>query len=212
MANNARPKFIAFHGYTMNRGQLRTMLEPAFSDLDIELIIPDAPHTCRPESVRAFFREWKQPIPEGPHLTWWRASDDGRRYEGLEDTIATLRALHALHTPHGVIGFSQGTMVAAVACALSELNELPPLRCAILLAGAPPRADALEPLFRRPIAVPSLHIWGERDPLAGHAPTLVERFDAATRSTHTWEGSHNVPRTGAGVEAIREFVTRHCNG
>src|SRR5689334_10142100 len=155
---------LALHGFTLNGTVMRASLAPLLPRLPkgLELICPDGPVTCSPASVDRMYAMTggsRQP----PHLSWWDSSDDGRVYHGWEQTREALRAVLERHQPIGVLGFSQGGMVAAAVAALSARGELPPLRYVILVAGGPPRAEAMQSWFEQPIAIPSLHVWGERD-------------------------------------------------
>ena len=146
-----------------------------------------------------------------PYRKWWDATDDGRVYEGWEQTRAELRSLlEGLATTSsaiGVLGFSQGAMVAATVAALSVAGQLPPVRFAILVAGMAPRADVLRPLFAQPLPMPSLHVWGDRDYFTGPGgPALVQQFAADRRQACVWPGPHVIPTRGPGADALRAFV------
>ena len=109
--------------------------------------------------------------------------------------------------PVGVLGFSQGAMLAAATAALSARGELPAIRFAILIAGMQPRAELMQPWFATPIDVPSLHVWGLRDlRSAPGSQALVARFDPRTARTITWPGPHVIPTSGTAADAIVEFI------
>jgi predicted esterase len=204
---------LAFHGFTLNGSEMRAQLGPLVQALApyVELMCPDAPHPCTPDSVDRLYALWRSPPRPPPHLSWWDATDDGSVYQGWEETREQVGELVRRHEPVGVLGFSQGAMLAAVVAAMSMSGEVPPLRFAVLIAGRVPRALALKPLFERPIDVPSLHVWGERDPLAqSGAPDLVERFTAVGREVAPWSGPHKVPTPadGAPADSIVDFVRR----
>jgi predicted esterase len=204
-----RPTLIALHGYTMNGARLRSLGEELFRELEqhVELVFPDAPHVCTPEAAQEAFSAWGIAPPAPPYLRWWRASDGGEVYEGWEAACASVRALIPEGGPVGVLGFSQGAMLAATLAALSDRRRFPALRCAVLIAGGLPRARDLSELFSAPLAVPSLHVWGERDPIAGRsAPDLAECFEQAQRETATWPGSHAIPQHVPAATTIVRFV------
>jgi predicted esterase len=111
----------------------------------------------------------------------------------------------------GLFGFSQGAMLAATLAAMSDAGSFPPVRFAVLVGGRKPRAAALQPLFEKPITVPSLHVIGDADKLSGtHASALVDHFDPATREIHRWPGSHMIPTRGPAAAAILDFVQRYA--
>jgi predicted esterase len=204
-----QPTLIALHGYTMNGARLRALGSGLFRALeeDVTLVFPDAPLVCAAEAAQAAFAAWRIEPPDPPHLRWWRASDDGSAYEGWERARDSIRALIPEGAPCALLGFSQGAILAATLAALSARGEFPELHCAVLIAGAIPRARELAPLFDAPVAVPSLHVWGERDALAaGSAPRLAARFQEAQRETAIWPGSHTIPPGGDAFAAIVRFV------
>ena len=204
-----KPTLIALHGYTMNGASLRALGHQLFGELEehINLVFPDAPHVCTPAAAQKAFTSWGIQPPEPPYLRWWRASEDGSTYEGWDATRDWVRALIPEHAAVGVLGFSQGAMLAATLAALSARGGFPKLRCAVLIAGGLPRARDLSPLFSEPIALPSLHVWGERDPIAAaSAPRLAECFQEAQRETVSWSGSHTIPQQGSAATTITRFV------
>jgi pimeloyl-ACP methyl ester carboxylesterase len=81
----------------------------------------------------------------------------------------------------------------------------------VLIAGRKPRAAQLQAAFIDPIALPSLHVWGERDTLTReYSEELVECFDAPEREVVRWPGGHVVPTSGPAFDAIVRFVLDHA--
>jgi predicted esterase len=206
---------IAFHGLTQNGAALGASMVELAARLapDTAFVYPDAPHACPEASALSLFGTgWFDP-PTRPWLRWWDASDDGRVYHGLDATLEVVKDVLSRHPGAGILGFSQGGILAAAVAGLSQLGELPPIPYAILVAGRVPRADALAPGLATSISVPSLHVWGERDPFGvNHPLALVDRFDPATRTTCLWEGSHAIPTRGPASDVIVDFVRRHATG
>src|SRR4051794_27907476 len=132
---------VAFHGFTLNGGEMRAQLAPLAGELapHVDLLCPDAPHTCAPESVDRLYSAWQSPRRPPPCLSWWDATDDGSVYRGWDETREMVRELFQRHEPAGVFGFSQGAMLAAAAAAMSAWGEIAPLRFAVLVAGGVPR-------------------------------------------------------------------------
>ena len=98
-------------------------------------------------------------------------------------------------------------MVASLCAALAANGELPSVRFAILVAGRAPRAQAFRTLLSRAIDVPSLHVWGERDPFSSEgAPELMQHFAERGREKHVWAGAHSFPTSGSAADALRAFV------
>ena len=206
-----RTALLALHGFTMNGAGLRRLmigLENRLSE-HVELIFPNAPNVASEAAVAGL--EQRMAVPRGapPHLQWWNASDDGRAYQGWDNSLRVLREALERHPGAGVLGFSQGAAVAAAVAALSCHGQLPALRFAVLVAGFTPRAAELAPLFEgAPLDLPSLHVWGTADPIGKHGPALADKFSAATRQVLTWPGGHKLPGGEVG-EALVEFVRRH---
>jgi pimeloyl-ACP methyl ester carboxylesterase len=202
-------KLVALHGATLNGQVMRAQLDFVQHALpSVEIVAPDAPHVCSEEAVDRAYEMWQAPRRPSPHCIWWDASDDGREYRGWEQTRELLRAVIPA-APVGLVGFSQGAILAAAIAAMAAQGEMPPVDFVVLIAGRAPRSDALTPFLDRPMALPSLHVWGARDSLIGESSAaLVERFDPDTREIAVWPGSHTVPETGPAAAAIVDFVGR----
>ena len=204
---------LAFHGFTMNGEVMRETLEPLARALEpkVRLVCLNAPHTCSAETVERMYRGSSAPEQSAPHLCWWNASDDGLEYHGWDETRDLVREALDRYAPASILGFSQGGILAAAVAALSCSGELPPIHGAVLLAGRRPRAARLQAAFMEPIAVPSLHVWGERDSVTGqYCEELVECFSPTERETVRWPGGHAVPTHGPAFEAIVRFVGQHA--
>jgi predicted esterase len=205
----AMPTLIALHGYTHNGRVIRDALAPLMARLpsELELRCPDGPVACSPPSVDRLYVAMGGARQPAPYRSWWDASPDGREYRDWELTRELLRS-ELERAPHaGVLGFSQGGMLAATVAALSARGELPPIRLAIMIAGRTPRAELMQPWFAAPIAVPSLHVWGERDvQSAPGSRALVQCFDPSTARTVVWPGPHVIPSRGPAAAAIVELL------
>jgi pimeloyl-ACP methyl ester carboxylesterase len=197
---------VALHGFSVNGAVMRAQLEAVLPARAI--VAPDAPHACAADAVDRLYAMWDEPRRLPPHLMWWDASDDGREYRGWDETRELMRPILAAG-PVGLIGFSQGAILATALAAMSAHGEMPPIRFAILIGGRPPRADVLLPFLARPIEVPSLHVWGEADTLVGDGPrALLELYAPATREVVSWPGAHSIPTTGPAADAIARFIAR----
>ncbi len=206
-------KLLALHGFTLDGQTMAFQMGPLAARLgerfDIEF--PDAPHRCAPRSVARLYRRIPPPRGVQQHLQWWNASDDGATYEGWDETRARLTDLLSRSGPVGLLGFSQGAMVAATMAALSSRGEVPAIDFVILLAGALPRPRELRELFTPRCGVPSLHVVGREDQLLGEHPReLFEHFAPAGRDLVFWDGGHRVVRHGPPADAVVEFAFRHA--
>lgn len=200
---------IALHGFTQNGSIMRASLAPLAARLpDVTVECPDGPNPCSATSVERM-HALLGGTPEPPHRCWFDATDDGREYRGFETTKAELARLIESRSSGrvGLLGFSQGAICGASLAALSAHGRFPKLDFVVLVAGRVPRSDEVAPLLERPLPIPSLHIRGERDPIAkGHVEALVEHFDPATRTYVLWPGPHVVPTRGEAADAIVRFI------
>ena len=79
-------------------------------------MFPDAPHAARgpPTDDNPF---------DGPWFEWWDAvrTRDGWRYDGADETLALVARLLATGAPYdGVLGFSQGCILASIVLRMVE--------------------------------------------------------------------------------------------
>lgn len=204
---------VALHGSTMNGAVMRRQLAALQAALPaVEVIAPDAPVACSSDAVDRLYQVWKEPREPAPHCVWWDATDDGREYRGWEATCDLMRSVIP-SGPVGLIGFSQGAILAAAVAAMAAHGEMPRVDFVVLIAGRPPRADVIKPYLAQPINVPSLHVWGANDQLVGDtSAALVELFAPATREVVIWPGEHTIPTAGPGAEAIHAFIGRWQRG
>jgi pimeloyl-ACP methyl ester carboxylesterase len=206
---------LVFHGFTMNGEVMSEALRSLAAALEpqIRLVCLNAPHTCSAAMVERLYRGWGVPALPPPHLCWWNASDEGRVYEGWAETRDRVSEALDRYAPASILGFSQGGILAAAVAALSRSGELPAVRSAVLIAGRKPRAVHLQAAFMEPIAVPSLHVWGERDTVTGqYCQELAECFSAPERRVVRWPGGHVMPTRGPAHEAIVRFLLEHDEG
>jgi len=205
---------IALHGFTQNGALMKAALEPLASRLPagLQLECPDGPNACAEASVDRMHQILGGARQAPPYLCWFDATDDGREYRGFEATKQRLGELIAARGGRtGLLGFSQGAICAASLAALSVHGRFPRIDFVILVAGRVPRADEVGPLLEAPLPMPSLHIRGQRDPIAkGHVEALAERFDAGQRELVLWAGPHVVPTRGEGADAIVRFIERQA--
>jgi len=109
----------------------------------------------------------------------------------------------------GILGFSQGAILAAAVCCELHRRGAPAPRFAVLISGfgrpVPRGVEAYPP--QAPLPMPSLHIWGLAD---DHIPgwaseTLAGYFENPRVYTHP--GGHFVPQKAADVDAIKDFLS-----
>jgi pimeloyl-ACP methyl ester carboxylesterase len=127
----------------------------------------------------------------------------------------------------GVLAFSQGAGLAAmhiVRKAIQAPLETPPFRFAILIscnAVYDPVAWLERGQVRtmdpdndgQPIKIPTVHIWGEQDPLRNESETLSKLCEKSLTTVFVHEGGHEVPKLSAkdavakSVKAMRRGIT-----
>lgn len=206
---------IALHGFTLNGAAMRSLMGPLSDRLpsDVTVECPDGPLLCSESSVERMKILFGGSLTPPPHRCWYDSSDDGREYRGLDQTRAELAGLIERSRERvGLLGFSQGATTVAALAALSAHGRFPDIAFAVMLAGRSPRADDITPLLTAPLAIPSLHVWGDRDMVAApYAQALVEHFDPATRHAMVWPGPHRVPTRGEAADAIVEFISDHAD-
>ncbi len=83
---------------------------------------------------------------------------------GIDSTLDYMDTLFKEETFDGVVGFSQGAMLAAIMCTMPDRF---PLRFAMFFSGFLPRGQLQRERFfaDKTISVPTLHVWGEADEL-----------------------------------------------
>jgi predicted esterase len=196
---------LALHGFSLNGALMRQQLGHLEMP-GVKLLCPDGPHEAPAAAVERLYAVWHVPRQPAPHRSWYEPSADGRTYQGWDvarDQLAPMLERGRV----GILGFSQGAILATAFAAMSERGLLPPIDYVILIAGRTPRADVFAPFLETPIRTPSLHIWGDNDAMARDtARELVDRFDAGTRQVVTWHGAHAIPTQGAAATAIEELV------
>ena len=85
----------------------------------------------------------------------------------------------------------------------------PPLKFLVLIAGFLSRDHRHEALWMRgnAITVPTVHMWGERDPLKGKSESAVARCAEAGATVMVHGAGHKVPHVGTiDVEKIRALM------
>jgi pimeloyl-ACP methyl ester carboxylesterase len=203
-------KLIVLHGYTMNAAVMRRHMGGLVERLEheVELEFIDAPHPCSEDTVNWLYSIWKTARLAPPHYKWFESVDDGREYQGWEQTRERVQNAMAGGNV-GFLGFSQGAIVSTALAALAEHGQAPPVQSVILIAGRAPRSEILKPLLQKPLRTPSLHVWGTADTMAATtAEELSTRFDPKTREVVVWNGDHRVPTRGEAADAIVEFVKK----
>jgi len=153
---------------------------------------------------------------------WWLANEDRTVYYGHLESIIYLRDFLAKQTTpfDGVLGFSQGACMAALAVALLERPRLhtdfmingetphQPLKFGVYVSGFLPLDANINALFQDgKLKTPSLHVLGRNDVIVGvkRAQTLVDACENPRVEWH--DGGHFVPSKASWRHFFKAYLT-----
>jgi hypothetical protein len=182
-------RVLCLHGYHGSGAILRRQLAPLARSLpaDIEFVYTDAPSLAAGD------------------FGWWHEGFSG--WEHTRDWI--VERLGAGPRIDGLFGFSQGAALTGLLAALRESRQAPAgldFRFAVMVGGftsfLPQHAD----LFRRPLAIPSVHVIGRSDGIVPRSDSLelAGRFTDPLVLEHG--GGHIIPADRAVAEPIARFL------
>ncbi|KDQ13939.1 hypothetical protein BOTBODRAFT_110638 [Botryobasidium botryosum FD-172 SS1] len=208
----ATRRILALHGYSQNRHILSQRMS-AITKLckDCEFVFADAPHVLdavTPQDYRVFdpAASAGSNDPKTMPRAWFRIDPKTQMYTGLERSVIYLRDMLAQTHFHGVFGFSQGTAMASIICAILERPHLypsflidgvsphPPLDFAIFVSGLKPyRHESLPPLFSEPLNTRTLHVIGRNDVITTpeRSQALIDAYVDPRVEYH--DGGHFIP-------------------
>lgn len=197
-------RLLCLHGKGGNAKNFKT--GTAFLESEpLEMTYATAPHLVDP--------------PKG--FAWWvlppgTRSYNAPKFQGAEESLELVKQLWERDGPFdGIMGFSQGAMLAAVvvAKALSDEDYSVRPRFGIFYGAAFPLPFA--PLFEESReecydSIPTLHVMGKTDqinpPQQGNK--LANYFPEAKILWH--EGAHTVPSDSESIEAVVDFCKNAC--
>ena len=146
--------------------------------------------------------------------SWYDFKSIPGHYGGMEEAISCVGLAIGPNGADGVIGFSQGSIVAALwaARAAATPHTLPEsmrgLRFVVLASGALPsdQTYADEILAASPLLVPSIHSFGEGDAIVEpvRSQRLANLFEGAVVVTHS--GGHVIPSSFR--KPLRAFIDK----
>jgi len=165
---------LCLHGYAMNSDWLRQWLAPIEAALAdrAELIYPQGPIACPEAEVRAMAKQYQVAVPEtrigsGQNWCWYRATNDKPpAYLQLQETLAYMDRYFSENGPiDGVLGWSQGAVMAAVMAALQESDAVYDFgfKWAVLCGGFLPGDPEVKCFFESQLELPSLHVLGKKE-------------------------------------------------
>lgn len=170
---------------------------------------PTVSSSGAPEEVRAFFgeeteaREW---------VNARRTASGTTTYEGLGASLRAIEAACETEGPFdGILGFSQGGTVAAIAMATPGLGAR--FAFGIFVSGMKSRAEETAGLDFGSVRAPTLHIFGRNDQVVPNSVSeeLFNAMSSSERTRETHAGGHVVPKLNeAGEPILRAFLeARH---
>jgi predicted esterase len=207
-----RRRILCLHGYGQTAQSFRARtgsLRKAMKWVDFDFV--DAPHLAS-----SFIKEQTPEQHQRAEARgWWNSADSepssAKVCVGIEASLVFLADKITTDGPYdGVLAFSQGATMAALASLLLKKNDLP-WRFAILIGGFEPMDNSiLAKLPALPSSLPTLHVLGTTDAFVPKAKTvaLASRFVSPEFYNHS--GGHGLPSAGQFRSAVKEFIVAHC--
>ncbi|GBF94990.1 hypothetical protein Rsub_07491 [Raphidocelis subcapitata] len=218
MALPARLRVLCLHSWRTSGSIFREQFERArllpVLEAVADLVFVDAPNPAlgrAPKDVREAFpdreyREWFTTEGAEEEIEAFRLT-----YHGLEASEAFVeRTLTELGPFDGIVGFSQGAIMAAAMAAMQRrgtaLSGVPPLRFILLFGAAfSEHPRHLEAFLHGRVPIPTLHVIGHRDFVKQHSINLVRQFDAPIIIFHQ-RGHVIPPLEGPHLAVLRGFL------
>ena len=209
-------RILALHGFrtcarTLDAQARLAGWQATYGDLATFTFVnaPMVSSSGMPEEVRAFFgeemeaREW---------VNARRTALGTTTYEGLEASLRTIENACEAEGPFdGILGFSQGGTVAAIAMATPALGTR--FSFGIFVSGMKSRAEETAALDFGSVRAPTLHIVGKNDRIVPNAVSeeLFNAMSSSERTRETHAGGHVVPKVNeTGEPILRAFLeARH---
>lgn len=209
-------------------------LVPALKDKGYEIIAPDGGHEMSEQDLEAFLA-WASPVyprsgrvirdqfrqgaswKRHQHFDWLQsgpiADSKKKNYHGLEKSLLVLEKAIGQKTIDGVIGFSQGAVLATLLAALGARGDkrFPQPKWGIYMGGFPPRvAEPVDIEFPFDAPFARLFVLGERDPVfkggMDHLRKWAASFSGGTEEFFLAPTGHDVPRDEASIARLLSFI------
>ncbi|KAK9468388.1 serine hydrolase FSH [Lipomyces arxii] len=141
---------------------------------------------------------------------WFVKDEKTGAYEGMEQSWAVLKDYIKAEGPFvGVVGFSQGAVVAAVLCGYISklLDPSYAFKFAVLFSGFKSTLPEHEQYF--PVKIPTLHVSGANDVIVppARSQTLIDASVETGRKVYQHPGGHFVPSNREVVTVVNEWIT-----
>lgn len=219
-------RVLCLHGYSQNASMLSKKLAAVQLQCpDIEMIFFDAPHILQPVDLPApsqmgYFAGFdSEPPPKEPQRGWWKTQNVHVITAGLEVTLASLKdILKKRGKFDGVLGFSQGAVLAALLSGLLEKPQMypsfledgkalhPPFEFCICVAGYKPLDPLGASLVTPDFKTPTLHILGHNDIVVTpeRAQSLIDVSFNGRVEYH--DGGHFIPTKTAWRKFLADYI------
>lgn len=199
-------RILCMHGFRTSGSILAQQVAlanwaPLIGDI-AELVFIDAPWPAQgPSDVERKFA--------GPYFEWYQSNEDYTEISGLDEAASYFSDYLSLHGPFdGLLGFSQGGVLAAAWMGLSEKGlgpSIPHISFLIVVGGGKGRAKSFQPAYADTISCPSLHFLGDKDFMRVYGEPLLLSFKDPVVLRHPF--GHFLPRLGATEgQVFRDFL------
>lgn len=179
---------------------------------ECEFACVDAPHEASGQSAKEIETLCAN---SAGRFEWWNAREDANgavEYDGLAEALRAIDSACATASARGepfdgVMGFSQGATLAAIALASKEIGER--FTFGVFVSGMVSRASATERFVWANVRAPTLHVIGVRDDVMPRTLSegLFRAFANSPATLATHAGGHAVPRFDeSGRPILRDFL------
>ncbi|PIA13131.1 hypothetical protein COEREDRAFT_89824 [Coemansia reversa NRRL 1564] len=220
-------RILCLHGYEQDSSIFKMKLRQHENALreKAEFVYVDAPNILCPYDIdgmdnmaRAADAKAGNTLDRTLRGWYWLKSAEPEVICGLESSIAYLESVINHQGPFdGILGFSQGGLMAGLMCALLERrckenassgNEHGHFlfRFVVIASGYKLKDSKWTYLYDEPICTPSLHLYGVLD-LFIHAGKSIELRDAFVQPReYSFIGTHFVPKVHDAIRTIQQFI------
>ncbi|CAH9105154.1 unnamed protein product [Cuscuta epithymum] len=190
-----KSRFLCLHGFRTRADILEYELlrkwDPVVLD-KLDLVFVNAAFPCRGKSdVEGIF--------DPPFYEWYHTNKEMTEpHEKVNECITYIEECMIKYGPFdGLLGFSQGGMMAAVLALLQAkglaLTKIPKIKCVIIIGGGKIKdKSGAEKAYGSPITCPSLHFIGKEDFMRESGTQLLQYFVDPVAIYHP--KGHTIPR------------------
>ncbi|XP_048756066.2 esterase OVCA2-like [Ostrea edulis] len=208
-------KILCIHGYRQNNQSFRERTG-AFRKVVkkiADLVFISAPNLVPPLESS----EEEGATNNADQRGWWFSSSDDKYVaqdftdccKGYHESVQVIKQALVEQGPFdGILAFSQGAAMMSLICGLKEQDPESPFQFdfVILVAGFKSRQKPHESLYEKPIATPSLHVFGDTDKVIPRemSEELLQYFVDPKTLQHS--GGHFIPVSGPQKKVYLEFL------